>query len=111
MANVEGAVDVRNSFGAVTVSRAKKGAKVNSGNGGVSLSDVGAACFVKTSFALVEALAHRGRPHGRELERSRAGLRRAGAIDVRTSFSPVALDRRRGAVDVDNQNGSSRCAT
>ena len=31
----------------------KKGATINTGNGGVTLSDVGGETFVKTSFALV----------------------------------------------------------
>jgi hypothetical protein len=46
---------VKNSFGAVEVSGVRKGARVVSSNGDVTLADVGEEAYAKTSFGQVRA--------------------------------------------------------
>ena len=80
------------------MTRVKKAAKVVCGNGGVNLSDIGGAGYVKTSFGLAEAARVAG---DLTIENSNGAVRAAdvkGGANVRTSFAPVSLDGVEGPV-------------
>jgi DUF4097 and DUF4098 domain-containing protein YvlB len=84
----------------------RKEIRVVSGNGRVTVADIGGPAYIKTSFGLVEATRVEG---GLTVENSNGAVRASdvkGPASVRTSFGAVSLEGVGGAVDVDSQNGS-----
>src|SRR5262249_48853908 len=106
LAEVGGSVDVRSSFGKITVTHSRKGVQAVGNNSAVSIAEIGGPATVRTSFGLVEATKIDG---DLTVDNSNGAVRACGVkggAKITTTFAPVTLDGVGGRVDVDNQNGS-----
>jgi len=104
--DARGSVTLKSSFGAIEASNIPKGIRAVTGNGGITLTDIGGDTFAKTSFGSVLAENIGGSLTVQNSNGSVTARNVKGDAGVNTSFAGVTLDTIGGRITVDNQNGA-----
>jgi DUF4097 and DUF4098 domain-containing protein YvlB len=104
--DARGSVTLKSSFGAIEASNIPKGIRAVTGNGGITLTDIGGDTFAKTSFGSVLAERINGNLIVENSNGSVTARSVKGDASVNTSFAGVTLDTIGGRITVDNQNGA-----
>jgi DUF4097 and DUF4098 domain-containing protein YvlB len=103
--SARGAVELKSSFGAIEASDIPKGIRAITGNGAITLTDIGADTFAKTSFGSVSADRINGNLTVENTNGSVTARNVKGDARVNTSFAGVTLEAVGGKITVDDQNG------
>jgi len=82
-----------------------KGVRAVTGNGGITLNDIGGDTYAKTSFGSVLAERINGNLTVENTNGSVTARNVKGDATVNTSFAGVTLESISGRISVDNQNG------
>ena len=97
---------LRSSFGAIEATNIPKGIRAITGNGAITLIDIGADAYAKTSFGSIDAERISGNFTGEDSNGSVTARNVKGDALVTTSFAGVTLESIGGRIRVDNQNGA-----
>jgi len=100
-----GAVELKSSFGAIEASEIPKGIRAITGNGAITLNDIGGDTFAKTSFGSVSVERIAGNLTVENSNGSVTAKAVKGDATVTTSFAGVTLESIGGKITVNNQNG------
>jgi DUF4097 and DUF4098 domain-containing protein YvlB len=103
--DIRGSVTLKSSFGAIEATNIPKGIRAVTGNGAISLTDIGADAYAKTSFGSIDAERVNGNFTAEDSNGSVTARNVKGEASVTTSFSGVTLESVGGRIRVDNQNG------
>jgi DUF4097 and DUF4098 domain-containing protein YvlB len=103
--DIRGAVTLKSSFGAIEATNIPKGIRAVTGNGAITLTDIGADAYAKTSLGSIDAERINGNLTAEDSNGSVTARNVKGDTTVTTSFSGVTLESIGGRIRVDNQNG------
>ncbi len=106
MRDARGSVTLKSSFGAIEASNIPRGIRAITGNGGISLTDIGGDTFAKASFGSVSTERINGNLTVENSNGSVTARNVKGDAGVNTSFAGVMLESIAGRITVDNQNGA-----
>jgi DUF4097 and DUF4098 domain-containing protein YvlB len=104
--DARGSVTLKTSLGAIDASNIPKGIRAVTGNGGITLTDIGADTFAKTSFGSISTERINGNLTVENSNGSVTARSIKGEAIVNTSFAGVTLESIGGRIRVDNQNGA-----
>jgi DUF4097 and DUF4098 domain-containing protein YvlB len=104
--DARGSVTLKSSFGAIEASNIPKGIRAITGNGAITLTDIGGDAFAKTSFGSVLAERIGGSLTVENSNGSVTAKNVKSDVSVKTSFAGVTMDMIGGRITVDNQNGA-----
>jgi DUF4097 and DUF4098 domain-containing protein YvlB len=99
-------VTLKSSFGAIDAANVPKGIRAVTGNGAITLADIGADTYAKTSFGSILAERINGNLTAENTNGSVTARNIKGDAGVTTSFAGVTLESVGGRIRVDNQNGA-----
>ncbi len=101
-----GSVTLKSSFGVIEASNIPRGIHAITGNGAISLADIGGDSFAKTSFGSVMTDRISGNLTVENSNGSVTARNVKGDAEINTSFAAVTLESIGGRISVDNQNGA-----
>jgi len=103
--SAHGIVELKSSFGAIEASDIAKGIRAITGNGSITLTDIGGDTFAKTSFGSVSVDRINGNLIVENTNGSITARNVKGDAQATTSFAGVTLDSVGGKITVNDQNG------